>query len=260
MKKFKILFSIIIIFFGVRYCNKCCTGNNSDNETVIINDSTAVDASISTLMKIYNHSKDTALVYITLGATPGCLQSAISIPFIQDTISGQRGLQGFFLLNPGDSTIAYAPDSLGYNGVVSFNFQPNNCPTSEYPNGINQFEFILNNSFQGVNAQESINISCVHGVNCVIRVDAITNNPFNAGPTFTNVQSFANTMDRSSIGIPGVYPYGCDTCTGSKNPPSCITLPQPKQSASICQVQRNAIQSGGLIKIIYLGTAEPSLK
>lgn len=211
----------------------------------------------ATLMKIYNGSKDNVLIYITLGATRGCIQNVLDIPFIQDTVAGQRSLQGYFTLMPGDSTIAYAPDSLGYNGVISFNFQPDNCPTTKYPNGINQFEFILNNAFQAINAQESINISCVHGVNCVIRVDAVTLNPFNAGPTIPNIQSFANTMERSQIGIAGVYPYGCDTCTGSKTPPACIQLPQPAQKASICQVQRNASQSGGLIKVIYLAQETP---
>jgi hypothetical protein len=213
-----------------------------------------------TLTKIYNGSQDSVLVYVTLGATPGCLQNIGAIPFITDSLPGQRGLQGTFVLAPGDSTIAYAPDSLGYNGVISFKFAPDNCATPAYPNGINQFEFMINNAFQGANAQESINISCVHGVNCVIRVDVVTLNNFNAGPTVPVIQSFANTLDRSQIGIAGIYPFGCDTCTGSKNPPICIQLPQPAQKASICQVQRNAAQSGGLIKVIYLGREQPALK
>mgnify|MGYP003651294062 CR=1 FL=1 len=204
-----------------------------------------------TTMQIFNHSKDTVLVYVTLGATPGCIQDVSLIPFITDTLQG--GLQGTFTLAPNDSTIAYAPDSLGYNGVISFNYAPDNCTTPSYTNGLNQFEFIINNSFQAGNPQETIDISCVHGVNCVIRVDLLTNNYFNAGPTLPKIQSFANTMNRNEIGIAGVYPFGCDTCTGSKNPPSCISLPQPHQTQSICNVQRNASQSGGLIKVIYLG-------
>ncbi|CAK0771650.1 conserved hypothetical protein [Gammaproteobacteria bacterium] len=204
-----------------------------------------------TTMQIFNHSKDTVLVYVTLGATPGCIQDVSLIPFITDTLQG--GLQGTFTLAPNDSTIAYAPDSLGYNGVISFNYAPDNCTTPSYTNGLNQFEFIINNSFQAGNPQETIDISCVHGVNCVIRVDLLTNNYFNAGPTIPKIQSFANTMNRNEIGIAGVYPFGCDTCTGSKNPPSCIPLPQPHQTQSICNVQRNASQSGGLIKVIYLG-------
>lgn len=207
----------------------------------------------ATLMSIYNHSKDSVVVYVTLGTTYGCIQEVTDIPFIQDSISGQRGLQGFFVLAPGDSTIAYAPDTLGYNGVISFQYAPDNCPSPSYTNGINQFEFMLNNSFQPGNPQETIDISCVHGTNCVIRVDLLSDNMWNAGPTFTNVQSFANTMDKNFVGGIGVYPYGCDTCTASKSPPSCIPLPQPAQKSKICNVQRNAAQSGGLIKVIYLG-------
>ncbi len=240
----KIILFIVITAFIINYFNK----NLKPAKT---------DQAPRTLLKIYNGSCDTVFGYITLGATPGCLQNVVAIPFINDSITGQRGLQGYFKLLPNDSTIAWAPDSLGYNGVISFNYPPNNCPAPTYTNGINQFEFIVNNAYQGTNAQESINISCVHGVNCVIRVNAVTTNPFNAGPTFNNVQSFANTLDRSQTNIAGVYPYGCDTCTGSKSPPNCIPLPQPKCTNSTCQVQRNAAQNGGIIKIIYMAQEIP---
>jgi hypothetical protein len=209
------------------------------------------------MTKVYNHTKDSVLVYVTLGATPGCVQNAMDVAWVTDSVPGQRGMQGTFVLAPGDSTIAYAPDSLGFNGVVSFNGQPNNCPdTVAYPTGINQYEFMINNAFQGPGAQESANISAVHGVNCVIRVDYITLNQFNAGPTVPIIQSYANTLDRNQS-IAGVYPYGCDTCTGSKTLLPCIKYPQPAHKNSDCQTQRNAAQSGGLIKVIYLGKEQP---
>lgn len=208
-----------------------------------------------TYHKIYNHSDDTVLVWVTLGATPGCLQDVTQIPFV----TSGSGLVGSFYLAPGDSTVEYAPDSLGFNGVFSFNAQPNNCPdTVQYPTGVNQYEFIVNNSFQEGSPQESINISCVHGVNCVIRVDMLTKNSFNAGPTIPTIASFANTMNRNDVNIPGVYPYGCTHCTDYIGAPSCIPLPQPVCKDSTCQVQRPANQSDGLIKVIYLGTGEPT--
>jgi hypothetical protein len=249
MKSMKFLFVFIglgFIFYGVNHCS-------SDNK----NPCNVAVKTERTLMKIYNGTNDTVLGYITLGTTDGCLQDILDVPFIKDTVQGQRGLQGWFTLNPKDSTPAYAPALLGYNGVISFEFAPNNCPDPVYPNGINQFEFILNNAYQGTNAQESVNISCVHGANCVIGVDAVSENPFNAGPTYTNVQGFSNRLDKNAIGLVGVYPYGCDTCTGSKTPPSCIPLPQPASKQSICQVQRNAALNGGLIKVVYLGKEEP---
>lgn len=208
-----------------------------------------------TYHKIYNHSKDSVKVWVTLGATPGCLQDVTKIPFV----TSGSGLQGYFYLAPGDSTVEYAPDSLGYNGVISFGYAPDNCPDSlKYPNGINQYEFIVNNAFQAGQPQESINISCVHGVNCVIRVDMITSNPFNAGPTVPSVSSFANSLDRNQLGTPGVYPYACTHCTDYIGAPACIALPQPVSKTTICQIQRPANQSGGLIKVIYLGQEQPA--
>lgn len=211
----------------------------------------------TTLTNIYNHTKDTVLVWVTLGATPGCLQDVRKIPFV----TSGSGLVGSFYLAPGDSTIGYAPTGTGFNGVISFNFQPDNCPDSlRYPLGINQYEFILNNAYQAGNPQESINISCVHGVNCVIRVDMITSNPFNAGPTVPVVNSFANSLDRNQLGIPGVYPYACTHCTDYIGAPVCIPTPQPVSKTQICQIQRPANQSGGLIKVIYLGQEQPACK
>lgn len=206
-----------------------------------------------TKLKIHNLDTVPVKVYITLGATPGCIRNVMSIPFIQDSVQGQLGLQGYLILAPGDSTEAYAPSDLGFNGVISFNYAPDNCASPSYPNGINQFEFMLNNAYQGKNAQESINISCVHGANCVILAELYTKHKFNAGPTIPGIEAFSNSIDKTTTGIPGVYPYGCDTCTGSKTPPSCIPLPQPAQKESICQVQRNATLSGGLINVKYLG-------
>ena len=208
-----------------------------------------------TYHKIYNATEDTVEVWVTLGATPGCLQDVTKIPFV----TSGSGLVGSFFLAPGDSTIAYAPDSLGFNGVFSFNAQPANCPDSaQYPTGINQYEFIVNNAFQEGAPQESINISCVHGVNCVIRVDMVTKNTFNAGPSVPSVSSFANTMDRNQLNIPGVYPYGCTHCTDYIGAPSCIKLPQPVCKKATCQIQRDAKLSDGLIKVIYLGSEQPA--
>ena len=215
-----------------------------------------IESTSPTLMTVYNHSKDTVLVYLTLGVTEGCVQNVNEVPWIQDTIAGQRGLQGTFVLMPGDSTIAYGGDSLGFNGVISFHYAPDNCTAPSYTNGLNQFEFIINNSFQAGNPQETIDISCVHGVNCVIRVNLISNNYWNAGPEYQNVQSFANTMNKNFIGAAGVYPFGCDWCDSIHSPPSCIPLPQPHQKAAICNVQRNASSNGGTIKIIYLGDVD----
>ena len=246
MKRLIKLVLLIGIASGIVYF---CTNNNKTTTPVV--------QTPATMTKVYNATKDSVTVYVTLGATPGCLQNVMNVDWVTDSVPGQRGLQGTFVLAPGDSTSAFAPDSLGFNGVISFNSPPNNCPdTCQFPTGVNQYEFMINNAYQGANAQESANISAVHGVNCVIRVNYLTLNQFNAGPTVPVIQSYANTLDRNAL-IAGVYPYGCDTCTGTKTPISCIKYPQPAHKNQVCQTQRNAAQSGGLIQVIYLGQEQP---
>ena len=246
MKK---LLLFIALAIGVGYCVQFKEKENKD-----------VVQTPATMTKVYNGTKDSVLVYVTVGATPGCLQNVMDVAWVTDSVPGQKGMQGTFVLAPGDSTTAYAPDSLGFNGVISFNSPPNNCPdTTLFPTGVNQYEFMINNAYQGVDAQESANISAVHGVNCVIRVDYVTLNPFNAGPTIPVIQSYANTLDRNAL-IAGVYPFGCDTCTGTKTPLPCIKYPQPAHKNQVCQTQRNAAQSGGLIQVIYLGKEQPLTK
>lgn len=207
-----------------------------------------------TRLVVYNDSRDTLLVYLTLGSVSGCVWDVREVEWIEDTVSGQLGKQGTFVLMPGDSTAAYGGGGLGFNGVLSFGYAPDNCASVSYTNGLNQFEFIVNNGFQEGEPQETVDISCVHGVNCVIRVN-LGGAEWNAG-VLSPIESFANTMNRNEIGIAGVYPYGCDVCVGSKNPPSCIKLPQPSQKQAICNVQRDASMSGGLVQVRYLGKVD----
>lgn len=233
------------------------------HEEPIPNPTPEVKDSTGTALQIFNRYDSAVVVYVTLGATPGCVRSVLDLPFGVDTVPGSKGLQGTFKLAAGDSTVAYNSDTLGFNGVISFNYAPDNCPSPRYPLGLNQFEFILNNSFQAGQPQESINISCVHGVNCVIRCDVETDSltPFNAGPTVPLVQSFANTLNRSQINIFGVYPYGCTHCTDYIGAPNCVPVPQPVNTEAICQVQRPAVKSNkGKISVIYLGKMQPALK
>ena len=207
-----------------------------------------------TLMSIYNATRNDVLVYITLGTTPGCIQNVLDIPFVTDTVPGQRGLQGTFILKAGDSTLAFAPDGLGYNGVISFNYAPDNCSSPAYPNGINQFEFIIDNAFQGPGSQETVDISCVHGTNCIIRVDLGNDSSWNASPARPVVQSFVNDLNRNAVGLTGVYPYGCDNCTASDAPPSCVgKQPQFANALPICNVQRPANSSAGVVHVIFEG-------
>lgn len=205
----------------------------------------------TTRMRIVNNSDSPVTVYLTLGATPGCLQHISQVPFVTDSAGS---IQGWFTLAAGDSTVDYAPLNMGYNGNISFNTPPLNCPTQQFPAGVNIFEFILNNTFQPGTPQHTIDISCVAGVNCLIKVNLSGGKEWNAGPLFPNVTSIYNSRINENTGLTGVYPYGCDICTASQSPPTCITTPANPQTQPICNVQRNAIGSGGgLIRVEYGG-------
>lgn len=204
-----------------------------------------------TQFKIINESNENVKVWITLGATPGCLLNVSKIPFITDSTDN---LKGYFILGKHDSTIAYAPSGMGINGNVSFNTPPLNCPSAEFPNGVNLFEFIINNSFQGEFAQETIDISCVSGVNSKIEAKLSGGSQWSATTDHPDVKLMYNGGIAGNKGLVGVYPYGCDTCTGAKSPPSCVTVSSDKQSTPICNVQRSSKNTGGgIIIIIYKG-------
>jgi hypothetical protein len=209
---------------------------------------------MDTKLVIKNSSNKEVEVWVTLGATPGCLQDVSKIPFITKVLSN---LVGSFKLGSRKSTMEYSPANLGFNGNLSFNSQPQNCPSSpggSYPNGVNLFEFILNNEFQSGAPQETVDISCVAGVNCAIRAD-LGGDEWNAGPTMPRVLTIENGPIGTNTGRVGVFPVGCDDCTASVSPPSCPNPPsyETPQANAICNVQRVAKHHGGIVEVIYLG-------
>lgn len=200
-----------------------------------------------TEMVIVNTTNSPVTVWVTLGATAGCLQDVKQIPYVSKSLSN---LVGSFTLAAHDSTKPYAPENLGWNGAISFNTQPLNCPTPQLPNGVDLFEFIVNNNFQAGIPQETIDISCVAGANALMFVRLNGGGAWNAG-SVNNVKTFYNKLDKNS-GLVGVYPYGCDICTGKKAPPSCVKNDNDKQKQPICNVQRDAKGKSGGIITLYL--------
>jgi hypothetical protein len=205
------------------------------------------------MLSIKNATKKDVTVWITLGATPGCLQDVTKIPFV----TSGSGLVGSFVLKAGKCVMPYAPEAMGFNANLSFNTQPLNCPSAQMPYGVNLFEFIINNAFQPGAPQETVDISCVAGVNCIIKAE-LSGPTWNAGPTQPNVTKIENSIPPMNTGKVGVYPFGCDTCTSITAPPSCPSLPWPyeqPQTDAICNVQRNASNSGGVVRVIYVSPA-----
>jgi hypothetical protein len=221
------------------------------NVDVNINSEPAVDT--TTRVRIVNLSNHPVVVWITLGATSGCLQHITQIPFITDSVTP---LKGYFTLASNDSTIDYAPPlGIGYNGAVSFDTCALNCAIPRFPYGINLFEFIVNNSFQTGIPQETIEISCVAGCNALIEGylwgDGLSWNTY-GHPV---VKHIYNRGKWNNSGLLGVFPFGCDDCTSSVSPPECDKSDKDKQKEPICTIQRNAKGSGGgLVRIVYKGT------
>lgn len=227
----------LVTYFGFEKFEKksCCetSGVNGNTEVCVV-----------------NSTKDTVIVYLTLGSDTNYVTNVNGVFGITEI-----GLQGYFILSPNDTISYKSPCNKGFNGNLSFGTAPNNCPdTTLYPNGMNIFEFALNNNFNGIpNAQETIDISCVSGVNCKIGCNFSQNN-WNAGDTvgFTSIE---NSYLYDNVGRIGVFPFGCDSCTVIKNPPVCPNhkkFSQP-QSKNICNVQRNATLKGGKLYVIYGG-------
>jgi hypothetical protein len=213
--------------------------------------------SAQTTLKITNGSGSDVKVYLTLGATPGCVQDVQAISFVTNRVNP---LQGWFELANGASQTYVSPSGQGINGNFTFGTPPLNCPTTEYRNATNLAEFILNNGFQGPYAQETIEISCVAGVNALISFAMTGGGDWNAGSSHPNVTRFANKALGGNTGLVGVYPCGCDNCTSRNDPPQpkCPGSPptpayEDCQKEAICNVQRPAGNSGGMVEIVFGG-------
>jgi hypothetical protein len=150
---------------------------------------------------------------------------------------------------------------MGFNGQLSFNTPALNCPTQQFPEGVNIFEFIVNNSYQTGIPQNTVEISCVAGVNCLLQGILSGGSAWNASSMYPNVDTIYNRGKFDNSGLVGVFPYGCDDCTASVAPPACAKNDRDRQESPICTVQRNAIGSGGgLVRVAYKGSAPQPAK
>lgn len=207
-----------------------------------------------THLEITNHSSSSVLTYITLGATEGCVQDVGLLSLTHDIqINALFPLMGNFVLPAGLTVRVTAPEGLGLNGNVSFGTPPLNCPCPDFPEGVNLAEFIINNGFQP-GGQETVDISCVCGANAFIGMSLSANDWTSNGGAIP-VNYFANDTRYENTGIVGVFPYGCDNCTSSDNPPDCIGRhPDQANTYPICNVQRPASgNQGGVVGIHFTG-------
>jgi hypothetical protein len=208
-----------------------------------------------TTLEIKNATHKEVSTYITLGATPGCVQDVGLLSLSHGVqITKLYDLAGVFNLPAHTTLTVTSPEGLGLNGNFSFDTPPLNCPCPDYPEGVNLAEFIINNGFQ-TNGQETVDISCVCGANAFIEFELSESDWTSDGGQIKCVESIANRTRYRNTGLVGVYPYGCDVCTGSISPPACVGLqPQNANIEPICNVQRNAATNmGGKVVVIFNG-------
>lgn len=247
-KQFLLLITSCIALFG-------CFDNVEVKETVVINEQSEPAVDTTTRIRVVNETDSAVVVWLSLGATNGCLQDIGQVPYITDSVAP---LKGYFTLAAHDSTIDYAPAlDTGFNGEFSFDTVALTCAIPRYPFGINIFEFIVNISNAPYpNPQETVEISCVDGANCIISGKFFGGEDWNASAMYPKVDSIWNKGIHNNSGQIGVFPFGCDDCTKSVNPP-CGKNDKDKQKYPICTVQRNAIGSGGgVVRVAYRGSFE----
>jgi hypothetical protein len=210
----------------------------------------------STVLKLTNTSGKDVTTYLTLGAVAGCVQDIHQISFVTNPVPGNN-LQGSFNLAAGQ-TITYNFPNGCVSGNFSFGTPPINCPTSQFPNGVNIAEFILNNTQQPGNPQETLDNSAVAGVNADVRYAMSGGGPWNGGPSHPNITGFENKDLRSNGNIVGVFPWGCTNCVDRAGAPTCQNYEGTCNADHICNVQRDASSGGGTVEIFFQGFIGPS--
>jgi len=207
-----------------------------------------------TTLHVKNNSSQAVITYITLGATAGCVQDVSQLITDGNPITKMYPLMGHFELPAGATVTLSAPNNEGLNGNFSFGTPPLNCPTPQLPNGVVLAEFIINNGFQQ-NGQETIDISCVPGVNALLAFEMSSTDWTSNWGKITSVQKIENSTKLNNTDRVGVFPYGCDNCTSSDNPPECVGKQSKYANKEpICNVQRPAGNNqGGTLTLVFNG-------
>lgn len=210
-----------------------------------------VDSTTNTTLLVVNNTTDTVNVWLTLGVYTDSLKN-----YYLQNVNGvfgilDSGAVGIFAVLPND-TLSYT-STLGLSGNLCFGGPAINCPNTQWPTATNIFEFCLNNNF-GLNPQESVEISCIAGVNAFLAGRLIGDN-WIVTQGIDTVRTFKNDIVGHNSGLYGVFPTGCTNCTNQQGAPTCtpaIAFDTPN-NFPICIIQRPAIGSGGTVICIFNG-------
>ena len=189
-----------------------------------------------TAVCVKNGSGKPVVVYLTLGGGGGWVSDVYGIFGIK-----AHGTSGSFSLNANDSVSYTSADP--FRGNISFDSPAMNCVT-------NIFEVAVNNySMRHPSYQETLEISCVGGVNCIGKMRMYGGGKWIATTGYENIKEIHNDTIGANAGLIGVYPFGCTNCDSAVNPPICGTPAEACQTLPICNISRNARRSGGKITI-----------
>lgn len=240
-------FCVLVFFFSCNTNTQSESGDSTGETTETENSTenglgTAVAS--ATALRVVNNTNGALTIYVTSGgaSVTNCSSNFVvaDLPFLTPAWAGNT-TQGFFSLAASD-TMNFPALSKCYNGVISVTAGPH-CKDSNFPNGMNQAEFSLNMTSGG----ESIDVSCVNGVNAYLEMAY-------DGTGWTNSPgSIANSDLGDNKGRLGVYPLGCTQCNALGNPtPDCgghPTMPTNSDNCNtvVCQLNRN--NSGGTITV-----------
>lgn len=200
----------------------------------------------STSLVVINESVDPVVVWLTLSVFT---DSTTASKYVQqvDGIFGMTGTNPFgsFTLDPGD-TLSYTPIK-AISGNLCFGTQPMNCPTKETPKGTNIFEFALNNDLAPA-SQETVDISCVGGVNSLLE-GFLVGSGWNVTTKIDTVRTFLNGPFGDNRNRYGVFPTGCTGCTDQVGATLCDPLVpfEKPNTTKICLFQRPATIGGGQV-------------
>ena len=228
IKKVIMLFIILVIAFS-------CDLSNQNIDT---------PQQKYTTLQVFNPTNDTIITYLTIDNNGSSWITNVNGIF---GIKSSNNLQGKFILLPNE-LVSYTSQK-PFSGNISFNNPPLNCP---FP-APTLYEFTLNNYGIITKAQETIDISCVYGVTTIGQFTLSNGGVWNSGQNDT-IKTIKNNLLYKNTGVAGVYPYGCTTCTGRSGMVDCSNKKtyENTNTKNICNVQRDARNSGGIVKITYL--------
>ena len=203
-----------------------------------------------TKLLVTNNKNVWVEVYVTFAAQNSKNQCCATPAGLADFpfLKSVQPLMGKFKLGPKSSQV-FDPKGKCFSGNICFYIEPQ-CPVkgadfNHGKYGTSIAEFTLN---PNKGCDETIDISCVNGVNSFIKMITNAKGGWVYGPNNTPIDTIYNKGLQQNSGLPGVYPVNCTTCTAAPNAP-CPALPiGPAQSQAICNVQR--LGSGGLVRVI----------